>query len=353
MSETKKRVLIIISSFIFILLYIIFAFKLPGDELQLIPKWTISVTKPSQNSSFDSKKFAFKLGQILGYFTEEGDVTLSESFPYMATISDEYWTVFSSSAENLPIFNNNREKIGTIETAGFPFFTDYGNFIFLPGGMSFGYLDDDGKRLWTYEDITPITSFYPYEKGIIVGFAEGKILNFDYKGNIIFSSVPGGSKYSLILGVASSEDGLLSACVSGIDSQRFVLMKTAGGQTKTVFHEYLDGNLREQTYVKFSKDNSKVFYNEKNGLGVVDIGNLKSYHIPLLGKILSIEEMEEYNLFFVLTKLQGEYRVYILENLSNLIGSYVFKGNNGFILSDKNNLYTGVDSTITKIEVQR
>lgn len=353
MSETKKRVLIIISSFIFILLYIIFAFKLSGDELQLIPKWTISVTKPSQNSSFDSKKFAFKLGQILGYFTEEGDVTLSESFPYMATISDEYWTVFSSSAENLPIFNNNREKIGTIETAGFPFFTDYGNFIFLPGGMSFGYLDDDGKRLWTYEDITPITSFYPYEKGIIVGFAEGKILNFDYKGNIIFSSVPGGSKYSVILGVASSEDGLLSACVSGIDSQRFVLMKTAGGQTKTVFHEYLDGNLREQTYVKFSKNNSKVFYNEKNGLGVVDIGNLKSYHIPLLGKILSIEEMEEYNLFFVLTKLEGEYRVYILENLCNLIGSYVFKGNNGFILSDKNNLYTGVDSTITKIEVQR
>ena len=75
MSETKKRVLIIISSIIFILLYIIFAFKLPGEELQLIPKWTISVTKSSQNPEVGSNKFAFKLGQILGYFTEEGEIT--------------------------------------------------------------------------------------------------------------------------------------------------------------------------------------------------------------------------------------------------------------------------------------
>ena len=60
-------------------LYIIFAFKLPGEELQLIPKWTISVTKSSQNPEIGSNKFAFKLGQILGYFTEEGEITLSES----------------------------------------------------------------------------------------------------------------------------------------------------------------------------------------------------------------------------------------------------------------------------------
>ena len=155
------------------------------------------------------------------------------------------------------------------------------------------------------------------------------------------------------MGVASSNDGALSACVSGIDNQRFVLMKTSNGQTKIIFHEFLSGNLREQTFVKFSKDNSKVFYNEKNGLGAVDITTLKSSHISIEGKILAIEEMPDDNLFFVLTKADGVYRVYIIEDLDNLVGSYVFKGNSAFIFVDKNNLYTGVDSTITKIEVQR
>ena len=51
--------------------------------------------------------------------------------------------------------------------------------------MSFSALDDNGAVLWSYEDVTPITSFYPYENGVIVGFVEGKIINFDKNGNVI------------------------------------------------------------------------------------------------------------------------------------------------------------------------
>ena len=353
MSQTKKRVLIILSTILFILLYIVFAFRFSGDELQLNPKWTISATRATTVENSDVESFPFKLGQNLGYFTESGEVTFSESFPYMATISKNNWSIFSSSAENFPIYNKEQSEVGTVVAAGFPFYTDYGNFLFLPGGMSFAYLSSTGEVLWTYEDVTPITSFYPYENGVIVGYVEGKIINFDFNGNIIFTATPGGSNYSVILGVAASNDGALSACVSGIDNQRFVLMKTSNGQTKIIFHEFLSGNLREQTFVKFSKDNSKVFYNEKNGLGAVDITTLKSSHISIEGKILAIEEMPDDNLFFVLTKADGVYRVYIIEDLDNLVGSYVFKGNSAFIFVDKNNLYTGVDSTITKIEVQR
>ena len=43
-----------------------------------------------------------------------------------------------------------------------------GKYVFLPGGMSFSAIDDNGAVLWSYEDVTPITSFYPYENGVIV-----------------------------------------------------------------------------------------------------------------------------------------------------------------------------------------
>ena len=35
------------------------------------------------------------------------------------------------------------------------------------------------------------------------------------------------------------------------------------------------------------------------------------------------------------TKLKNEYKVYILEDLSNLVGFYEFTGNSAFILTDK------------------
>lgn len=355
MSLTKKRVLITVACITFIILYIIFAFRFSGDELQLKNQWTVSATKINEKTiaAEEEKQYAFKLGQNLGYFTSNGEISMAESFPYMATISNQCWTTYTSSAENTPIYDINRNQIGTITLAGFPYFTELGNYIFLPGGMSFAALNQVGESQWVYEDVTPITSFYPYENGVIVGFAEGKIINFDKKGNIQFVFAPGGSNYSVILGAAASSDGTYSACVSGIEKQRLVVMKTANQQTKTIYHEYLDGDLREQTFVKFSKDDTKVFFNEKNGLGVFDIENLKTLHIPVEGKILSIQEMEDLNLFFVLTKTKKQYKVYILEDLGNLIGSFVFNANNGFILVDENVLYTGADTTITKTEVYR
>lgn len=355
MSQTKKRILIITLCVLFVFLYIIFAFRFSGEELQLETKWTTSITKRNQVplTTENKKQFPFKLGQNLGYFTSDGEIVLTESFPYMATISNDYWSVFTSSAENIPVFDKAKNQVGQIQSVGFPYFSQFGNFIFLPGGMAFSALSQDGEVLWSYEDVTPITSFYPYENGVIVGFVEGKIINFDKNGKILSAITPGGSNYSVILGGAASSDGSVSACVSGLDSQRFIVMKTTDQQTKTIFHEYLEGNLREQTFVKFSKNNQKIFFNEKNGLGVFSLEELELFHMPLDGKILAVEEMEDLNLTFVLTKLENKYNVYILEGLNNLVGYYSFNANNGFILVDENNLYTGADTTITKTEVKK
>ena len=336
------------------ILYIVFAFRLPGDELQLIPRWTVSVINESDALVVsNNNQYAFKLGQNLGYFTPEGDVIFSESFPYMATISNSNWATYASNAENIPFYDKAGNLVGNIPASGFPFFSDVGNYLLLPGGCGFSALFADGTINWTYEDISPITAFSPYEKGVFVGYANGKLINFSKDGAILFSSVPSGSNYPVVLGGAASSSGALTACVSGIDKQRFILMETSNRQTKIIFHEFLEGNLREQTFVKFSKDNTKVFFNEKNGLGIVDVNNLKASHLSVEGKILAIEEMDDLNLFFVLTKKDNNYKVYIIENICNLIGSFYFKANYGFILTKDNMLYTGADTTITKTEVIR
>lgn len=236
---------------------------------------------------------------------------------------------------------------------GFPYFTDSAAYLFLPGGMAFSQINDDGTKSWSYEYTAPITSFSDSASGCTAGYADGRLIFFNTEGEIVFSTKPGGSDYEIILGAAVSGDGACTACISGLGQQRFVLYKTAANQTKIVFHEYLEGNLREQTFVKYSDYRNRVFANEKNGLLVVDTEQLTSTHIALEGKILDIKELENANLYAVLTRNDGSFTIYLFEGDSALLGSFSFEASFACISTDSDSLYVGRDSEISKLEIAK
>ena len=351
MNPRKKKAIIIISCFLFIILYLIFAAAPIDSTFKLNSKWSISLSDAP--ISYEDGGIPFKTGQLLGYFSREGTLNAMTSFPYMASISKDAWTTFGSDAEETPFFAADGTSLGIIKEAGFPWLTDKGNYLFLPGGTGFDKLDEQGNSLWRYEDIAPITAFSNSSDGCIVGFADGKLVTFQNDGTIGYSIYPAGSNYQIILGVDISELNGLTACVCGIDRQRFILFRNTDGQHKIIYHEYLENNLREQTFVKFSKDSEKVFINDFSGLGIIDCKTLMSKHIPIDGKIIAIEEQPENNMFFVLTKRSGSYSVYIFENPSSKVGSLSFAASNAFIITDGSDLYIGADSTISKFEVTK
>lgn len=353
MTSSKKQVVIVVSCILFVLLYLIFA-VLPADHsLKIKPVWTVSVDKQSGPEASSSAPIPFKLGQRLGYFTADGSILMTESFPYMATISSSKWATYTQSARNTPFYDSDGNELGTIGLTGFPYFTNAGAFLFLPGGMAFSKVLEDGSEAWSYEYTSPITAFTDSAAGCTAGYADGRLTYFDTEGNIVFSTKPGGSDYEVILGAAVSGSGEYSACISGLDRQRFVLYRTQASQTKTVFHEYLEGNLREQTFVKFSENRPRVFANEKNGLLIVDTELLSSTHVPLEGKILDIKELENAGLFAVLTRNATSFTIYIFEGDAALLGSFSFEASFACINTDSDSLYVGRDTEITKLEISK
>jgi len=351
MNPRKKKALIIFSCFLFIILYLIFAAAPIDSTFKLNSKWSISLADTPV--SYEDGGIPFKTGQFLGYFSKEGTLTALTSFPYMASISKDAWTTYVADAEQTPFYSPDGTMLGTIQEAGFPWLTNKGNYLFLPGGTGFDKLGQDGNSLWRYEDISPITAFSNSSEGCIAGFADGKLVTFKNDGTIEYSIYPAGSNYQIILGVDISEQNGLTACVCGIDRQRFILFKNTDGQNKIIYHEYLENNLREQTFVKFSQNSDKVFINDYAGLGIIDCKTLMSKHIPLDGKIIAIEEQPDNNMFFVLTKHNGSYSVYIFENPSSKVGSFSFEASNAFIIADGSDIFIGVDSTISKFEVTK
>ncbi len=349
---SKKAKKVAVACLAVSILYIFFAVRPLRKEIHFLTRWTIDCTKPDKNiaESEQQNLIPFKLGQIAGYFTPDGKLASLFTFPYKATLSRHEYALYSTGGRAIRIFSSLGEQTGEIEASGFPFFQDDRKYLMLPGGQSFAVLSDEGKIIWDFENYAPITAFSTSDSGIAAGYADGSILVFDNNGKIQQQLVPGGSEYDVILGLALSQDGSLTASICGQNNQRFILARKEKGLTAIIYHEYLEAPTNRQVIVKFSKDSSHCYFAHKDCLGVMDIKKSETKHIPIKGSILSIQETEK--AVFVLSKHNGKYYVSIIQNHISYSGNFSFKAENAFIAIEDNSLFVGKDSSISRIDIE-
>lgn len=352
--KTKKRhPFYVILSIIFVILYIFLAAKPLSKEYHFNPEWKINISSPVISDIPAGKNLIyFKLGQSIGYFTEDGKITNYTTFPSKAAISSDYYATYSTEQTNISFYNNKGIEQGVFSKSGYPYFDSDRIYVFLPGGASFSKCDTKGNTLWTLENTIPITAFNSKETCTVSGYADGNIKLIDNQtGSTLADFTPGGSDYNVILGLDVSSDGKYIASVSGHDKQRFVLTKNDGLQPVIVYHQFLNSDLQRRTLVHFTKDNKRVIYNYENNLGIYNIEKGKNTNIKIDKAIISIEETD--SLIFVLGQKGNEYTVYLIEGTDTLEGSFSFTANTAFIKTSGNCLFVGHDSTISKINVTK
>lgn len=370
--KNKKNVSILslLVTFAF-LAYIIFCFKPLKTELQLTPEWTVeldSIEKTdSENSEQETDKvktpvpqlkvLPFKLGQNAGYFTHDGKIALLENFSYKATISKNYYSLFTQNSPEVQIYNNEGKPIAKFFEGGFPYVTDDYIFLLLPGGSGFEIKEKNGLTLLRSEHPAPITVLQSHDYLTLAGYADGILRVFDSDFSEIFTLQPGGSDIETILGANISSKGNYIASICGQNNQRFVLYKTEDNHAKVVYHKKLNNSIVYQSLITFSKDESIVYYNDSTGLGIVDTKNFKDSHIKIKGKILDVQESPVSDSLFVLSKERhnntSTYTLSIIEQKSHKTGEFSFTAESAFILTDENALFIGKDNKISKLTISK
>ena len=351
--KTKKHyglalfLLILISS-----IYIILAAKPLNKEYSFTPVWKISTANPVIKDNLTKPQSYFHLGQTLGYFDADGNISLYKTFPSKVSISNTYFATYNSEAKNTEFFKADGSQAGVIEASGFPYFSDDLVYVFLPGGCSFSKCSETGKILWTFEGTFPITAFVAKKNFTAVGLANGsiKVLNNE-NGSTEIDFSPGGSDYPVILGLDISEDGQYIASISGHNQQRFVLSHREENQQKIISHKYFTHDSPYRTIVHFSKDGKRVFYNYYKGLGIYNLETKEGKELELKDKLISIEETED--LTILMGKDKNTYTVSIIDNTDTLEGSFSFTADSAFIHAADNNLYLGKDNSISKLFISR
>lgn len=344
--STSFRIIICVSV---CLVYCIIAARPLGREYQFVPKWKIDVADRISSETHNGEKIYFKLGQTIGYFSADGKIISSLSFPFKASISDYYYAPYTADAQSTQFFRPDGNAAGTIASPGFPMFDEDRIFVFLPGGNSFAMMNDDGSTKWTYRGTVPIISFDSSESGCVVGFADGSVSTFTSNGKRDYVFSPGGSDFPIILGSAISPNGKYIATVSGRSRQRFVLAQKDGAQAKIIMHFFLEKDDPYQKLVHFSSSGEYVFYSSTGSLGIVSIDGKKHGKIKVPGQVLSIRETP--NGAFVLSKEDGTYTVSFIEKFATFAGAFSFDANTAFIQTKDNMLFVGKDTTISYIEI--
>lgn len=338
-------------------IYIFAGFRPLKTELQLTPEWTIELTDQIQTDVTYSNALPFKLGQNIGYFTHDGRISLLKNFDYKATISPDYFATYPQNANGFDIFNKNGELTGTVEDGGYPYIAGGTIFLLLPGGAGFEAKTPDGKTLMRYQHTSPVTALNSNSAMTVAGFADGTLCTFDKNMKLQNTLAPGGSDLEVILGANTSANGNYFACVSGHDRQRFELYKTENHHAKIVFHTYLDRSIFRQTFIYFNSGESYVYYNDADGLGIVNCENFKYTHIDIPGTVLNIQESPVSNSLYVLSKSKSGthsiYTVTILEEYTKKTGNFSFEASSSFILTDENSLFIGKDSKISKLIISK
>ena len=351
--KTKKHIHIyILLAFFFIIIYIILAAKPLGKEYHFTPQWRKSVASPTVNSSSSAQQIYFKLGQSIGYFTEDGQITTFKTFPAKASISSEYYATYNTEDAKITFFNKHNQEQGELSVSGFPFFEEDRIYVFLPGGSSFAKCNPQGELIWKNENTIPLTAFSSKENFTASGYADGTIKVLDNKsGSEALSFAPGGSDYKVILGLDISADGAYVASVSGHNKQRFVITKNEGKQPKIIYHNFLDSDMKRQTVVRFCDNDKRIIYNYDTYIGIYNLEKEKNTSIKIDKKVIAVEETD--SLIFVLGKKDNEYTVYIIEKTDTLEGTFSFQAETAFIKTCNNNLYVGQDTSISKVKISK
>lgn len=348
----KKKDRLIPAGIIFCAVYIIFSFKPMNQEIHFTPEWTVNISQV-QGADSDEEPVPFKLGKTTGFFTGSGKIITSLNYDFKAAISDKIIAPYNSDNTATDLFNYKGTKICTIREPGFPFLDSDRIYLMPSGGNSFKRISADGTPLWNYEYYCPITAFASSSNGTTAGYADGTLIAFDNSGKITQKFSPGGSNTEVILGAAISEDGNMVACVSGLDQQRFIAAEKSEGHSRIIFHEYLGEQINRQTIVKFNKNADVVYYNFKNGLGIVNLKKSASLKIPVKGMITQIEFSDDGDLVYILSRDGNTYTVTVLEKYVYQMATFSFTGESAFIQTRDNALFIGHNNKISKISISK
>jgi hypothetical protein len=379
----KKQKYLFFLGFAIFLIYIFAAAQPIPEETVLAARWLSSLESnyPIYINNFSGNPggeagengpasppvlVPFELGNRFGYVGGDGRFTINQLKKGRLSLSGAYWTEYDALPGSIQIRDPQNQPVLEIENpGGYPLFLNNRIYILGDEQNSLRALDQDGNTLWTRDFPAPLTCVDGSGGYVLAGTLDGAVEILDPSGRpLIPAFEPGGSRLSVILGCAISEDASRLAIVSGVDDQRFLLLERSGDTYKVIYHEFLGDGFRREVYVAFIENGSRVVYEREGGLGLYEIASRASIVLPLDGEILAMDSGGGKYLFAIIApkgrELGGaspggipQKRFVAIGLPGTVVINAPFRSENAFFDRRGEGLFVGGDSTLVYFELEK
>jgi len=368
MAKGNKKSLYIVGLAAFVI-YIFIAPRSIPVETVLAPRWITSLESnypvyfiDTSNDEAENKPLLpFAFGNRYGYLADDGKFAMNQIRNGYVSISENFWAEYEALPSSIKVMDPSSEEIFTIEAPnGYPMFLD--NRVFIVGSEqnSITALSRAGEELWTHDFPAPLTCVDAAGGYFLACTLDGVVELLDSKGSLVFTPFePGGSRFSVILGCAISQDASRIAIISGVEKQRFLLLERSGTDNsidtyKVVHHEFLSDGFRRPVFIKFINDDAQIIFEREEGLGIFTISTRTSAKVNLEGEITTLDDSGENGFLFLVTSLgQDEKRFIAIRHPGLIVNETPFRSKNVFLARKGDRLYLAGDLLMSSFEMEK
>jgi len=359
-SDRLRKNIVIQGTAALFLIYFFAAAKPVPEETVLRRRWLTSfesgdpsMMEGEKPETSPGEPIPFLLAGRYGYVGEGGVFTLNVKRKGGVSISERRFAEYEAVPQSINVFDPQKKLVMTIKNpGGYPVFLD--NRVFLVGSEqnSITALDSQGNERWTHVFSGPLTCVDAAGGFLLAGSLDGVVELLDEDGNTAAAPFePGGSRLSIILGCALSQDASRCALVSGVDDQRFLLLEWSGDTYKVAYHEFISDGYRKPVRVAFVDGDTRVAYEREGGIGVYDITNRVNAFLPLEGEVCAMDEAENGKLLFLVSDQGDEHKLFAaVEFPDTLLFKAPFKSNSDFLGRRGNRVYLAGDNSLASFE---
>ena len=280
----KARGITFLCIFLVVVHFFLFA-RGTGKELIIGPKSVTTLGKLDFTPAQSGGPFlAIQSGRRAGFIDEEHELVSYYVSDRIAL--DEKWiAVFRG--DGLELLEPTGRLISRLPGSGYPIARDGNLYLYADDSGALSKIDTtDGARIWERNYVSRLTSIDARAGRTLVGLLNGRVELIDNFGKVLLKYEPGGSRIKAIYGAAISNDASKIALISGLESQRFLVLEERRSGFRPIHHHDTNSEYRRSISMGFIQDDSHVLYEGGEGIEVFDMNSTELGAKGIPGNIL-------------------------------------------------------------------
>jgi putative pyrroloquinoline-quinone-binding quinoprotein len=316
-------------------------------EISFTPQWINNLESVVNDPDMKDNNFiGFNLNGKFGYINNSGKILFSDNILFGIAIDKLGFISYSRQNNVLVLKDREGMFIDTIETAGYPYFTDDRRFIINYDISGMSEIDVEGSILWKYNFGSSISSVSASESLVFIGTADGRFRLIDLTGEVVFSKDTKESRINIVYGGSISSNNEIILTVTGIEPQLLALWNKSGNEYQIDSSWSLNSDLRRNAVTGFSDDNLYAYLETDEELVLIELKNNNLISIPVTGRVQHLDFPGDSLLLYVLGQDERGYYMIISETDGNVLYRSRLSGNNVMLNNDIDKIILGIDKNI-------